>query len=63
MTELNKSAPTQAEMDQLLDPDYLSGRQRDALKRLDEKNVDRSDLMELFAGALEAYKAARDADD
>ncbi len=62
MSELNEAAPTQAEIDDLLNPDYLSGRQREALRRLDEKNIDRADLVALLQGALDAYNRAKTID-
>ena len=44
MSELEKTPPTQSEVDALLDPDILSGRQIAVLKKMDEKNVDTGDL-------------------
>lgn len=58
-TELDTPAPSQAEIDALLNPDNMSGKQLEALRKMDEKNVDREDLGVLMAGMLDAYNAAK----
>ena len=62
MSELEKTPPTQSEVDALLDPDILSGRQIAVLKKMDEKNVDTGDLEAALAGFLVAYEAAKATD-
>lgn len=61
MSEINETntPPTQAEMDDALNPDVFSGSQRKALKKMDEKNVDADDLSEALKGALTAYENAK----
>lgn len=59
MSELNQTPPTQTEVDTLLDPDILSGKQITILKKIDEKNVDLEDLEDVFEGFLAAYEAAK----
>lgn len=56
MSELSKVAPTQAEMDKLLDPAYMSGKQLEILLKMDEKNVDRADLRLVLAAFIETYE-------
>ncbi len=62
MSELEKSMPSQAEMDDLLNPDFMSGRQLEILKKMDEKNVDRADLLELMRSFLDSYRSAVNGD-
>lgn len=60
MSELDKTPPTPAEMDAVLDPEILAGAQIKALKKLDEKNVDTDDLATAILGALAKYEAVSD---
>ena len=62
MSELNKPAPSQSDIDQHLDPDHMSGSQIKALKAIDEKNLDKDDLAELAKGMLDAYNTAKQSD-
>lgn len=62
MSELNKPTPTQADIDEHLDPETMSGAQRRALKAIDEKNLDKNDLATMLEGALDAYNTAKQPD-
>lgn len=59
MSEFDKDAPTQEEVDDALNPDYFSGKQYEALKKMDEKNVDRNDLSTLFQRIRDKYRSAK----
>lgn len=58
-SELDQPIISDEAMEELLNPDNMSGNQREALKRLDDKNVDHADLKEALAGALAAYEKAK----
>lgn len=59
MSELDKLVPSQAEVDALLDPETLSGKQIAILRKLDEKNLDQDDLAILMQQMLDSYNAAK----
>lgn len=52
-------APSEEEMDVLLDPQNLSGAQIDVLKKMDDKNVDHADIKILVTTFIEAFNRAR----
>lgn len=59
MTENTINPPSDADIDKLLDPDVMSGRQIEALRKIDEKNVDHSDLKNFLLAFIEGYESAK----
>ena len=59
MSELNNPIPSKDEVNDLLNPDFMSGRQIAAFKKLDESNLDIEDFAELLQAAMDAYLKAR----
>lgn len=59
MSELDTPAPSKAEIKELLNPDFMSGKQIEVMKKIDESNVDRSDLEDLLEGLLASYLSAK----
>ena len=51
--------PSQQQIDDLLNPDVLSGKQIEIMRKLDEKNLDREDMEEILRSFLASYNAAK----
>lgn len=60
MSELGKETPSQSDIDELLNPDALSGRQIEVLRKLDEKNLDKEDLEEILSAFMTTYQQAKE---